>query len=73
MVLNALPWWAVQLWFSRQSDISIREQLATQIILAIVSRELSPRAVLTQYPRTCTPVPVASEHGQRWIPTAREE
>ena len=32
----------MQLWFSRQSDISIREQLATQIVLAIVSGELSP-------------------------------
>jgi len=33
---------AMQLWFSRQSDISIRDQLATQIVLAIVSGELSP-------------------------------
>jgi len=32
----------VQLWFSRQSDISIRDQLATQIVLAIVSGELPP-------------------------------
>jgi DNA-binding transcriptional regulator YhcF (GntR family) len=32
----------MQLWFSRQSDISIREQLATQIVLAIVSGELIP-------------------------------
>jgi DNA-binding transcriptional regulator YhcF (GntR family) len=32
----------MQLWFSRQSDISIREQLATQIVLAIVSGEMSP-------------------------------
>jgi len=38
----ALLWSAMQLWFSRQSDISIREQLATQIILAIVSGELAP-------------------------------
>jgi len=27
----------MQLWFSRQSDISIRDQLATQVVLAIVS------------------------------------
>ncbi len=32
----------MQLWFSRQSDINIREQLATQIVLAIVSGELAP-------------------------------
>lgn len=32
----------MRLWFSRQSDISIREQLATQIVLAIVSGELAP-------------------------------
>jgi len=32
----------MQLWFSRQSDISIREQLATQLVLAIVSGELAP-------------------------------
>jgi GntR family transcriptional regulator len=31
----------MQLWFSRHSDISIREQLATQVVLAIVSGELS--------------------------------
>ena len=32
----------MQLWFSRASDISIREQLVTQIILGIVSGELAP-------------------------------
>jgi DNA-binding transcriptional regulator YhcF (GntR family) len=32
----------MQLWFSRHSHISIREQLATQVVLAIVSGELSP-------------------------------
>jgi len=32
----------MHLWFSRESDISIREQLATQIVLAIVSGELVP-------------------------------
>ena len=32
----------MQLWFSRQSDISIREQLATQVVLGILSGELAP-------------------------------
>ena len=32
----------MQLWFSRTSEISIREQLATQIVLGIVSGELAP-------------------------------
>ena len=32
----------MQLWFSRNSDISIREQLATQVVLAIVCGELTP-------------------------------
>ncbi len=32
----------MQLWISRQSDTSIREQLATQVVLAIVSGELAP-------------------------------
>jgi DNA-binding transcriptional regulator YhcF (GntR family) len=36
----------MQLWFSRTSEISIREQLATQIVLGIVSGELSPGARL---------------------------
>ena len=36
----------MQLWFSRISKISIREQLATQIVLGIVSGELSPGARL---------------------------
>lgn len=33
---------SMQLWFSRHSDISIREQLTTQVVLAIVSGELAP-------------------------------
>jgi DNA-binding transcriptional regulator YhcF (GntR family) len=32
----------MQLWLSRQSEVSIREQLATQIILGILSGELAP-------------------------------
>lgn len=32
----------MQFWFSRQSDVSIREQLVTQVVLAIVSGELAP-------------------------------
>lgn len=32
----------MQLWFSRHSDVSIREQLATQVVLAIASGELAP-------------------------------
>ena len=36
----------MQLWFSRHSEISIRDQLTTQIVLAIVSGELAPGARL---------------------------
>src|SRR5215469_877985 len=32
----------MQLWFSRGSDISIRDQLRTQVILGILSGELEP-------------------------------
>jgi GntR family transcriptional regulator len=32
----------MQLWFSRGSEISIRDQLATQVILGILSGELAP-------------------------------
>jgi DNA-binding transcriptional regulator YhcF (GntR family) len=32
----------MQLWFSRRSDVSLREQLATQVVLAIVGGELTP-------------------------------
>lgn len=32
----------MQLWFSRTSEVSIREQLATQVVLGIVSGELAP-------------------------------
>jgi len=32
----------MQLWFSRRSDVSLREQLATQIVLGILSGELTP-------------------------------
>jgi len=33
---------AMQLWFARGSDVSIREQLVTQIILGILSDDLAP-------------------------------
>lgn len=33
---------AMQLWFARGSDVTIREQLVTQIILGILSDELAP-------------------------------
>ena len=33
---------AMQFWFARASDVSIREQLVTQIILGILSDDLSP-------------------------------
>jgi GntR family transcriptional regulator len=32
----------MRLWFSRGSEISIRDQLATQIMLSILSGELTP-------------------------------
>src|SRR5215831_1421625 len=32
----------MQFWFARGSDVSIREQLATQIILGILSDDLAP-------------------------------
>ena len=32
----------MQLWFARSSDITIREQLVTQVILAILSHDLAP-------------------------------
>jgi GntR family transcriptional regulator len=32
----------MQLWFSRRSDVSLRDQLVTQIILGILGRELAP-------------------------------
>jgi DNA-binding transcriptional regulator YhcF (GntR family) len=33
---------AMQLWFARGSDVSIRQQLVTQVILAILSDDLAP-------------------------------
>src|SRR5258708_109444 len=32
----------MQLWFERHSDIAIREQLVTQVVLAILSHDLAP-------------------------------
>jgi GntR family transcriptional regulator len=32
----------MQLWFARRSDITIREQLVTQVVLAILSHDLAP-------------------------------
>ncbi len=32
----------MQLWLTRGSEVSIREQLATQVVLAILSRDLAP-------------------------------
>jgi len=33
---------AMQLWFARNSDVSIREQLVTQVVLGILSDDLAP-------------------------------
>src|SRR5246127_2860800 len=33
---------AMQFWFARASEVSIREQLVTQVILGILSDDLSP-------------------------------
>src|SRR5713226_2945461 len=32
----------MQLWFARRSEVSIREQLVTQIVLGILSDDLAP-------------------------------
>jgi len=32
----------MQLWFNRASEVSIREQLVTQVILGILSGDLAP-------------------------------
>jgi len=39
---QALLWWAMQLWFARGSEVSIREQLVTQIVLGILGDDLAP-------------------------------
>src|ERR1700694_1089161 len=33
---------SVQLWFARRSEVTIREQLVTQVILGILSDDLAP-------------------------------
>jgi GntR family transcriptional regulator len=37
-----VKWCTVQLWFTRQSEVSIREQLTTQLILGILCHDLAP-------------------------------
>jgi len=37
-----LRWSSMQLWLAHGSEVSIREQLATQVILAILSNDLAP-------------------------------
>src|SRR5580693_9679841 len=37
-----LTWSAMQLWFARGSEVSIREQLVTQVVLGILGDDLAP-------------------------------
>jgi DNA-binding transcriptional regulator YhcF (GntR family) len=38
----AIRWSAMQLWFARGSEVSIREQLVTQVVLGILGGDLAP-------------------------------
>ena len=38
---TALTWSAMQLWFARGSEVSIRQQLVTQVVLGILGDELA--------------------------------
>src|ERR1051326_7400350 len=59
----------MQLLFSRCSEVSIREQLATQVVLAILSGELVHGAAIAEHPRTGSAVPGVSEYCERRIPS----
>src|SRR5271165_4302133 len=39
---KAVRWSAMQLWFARGSEVSIREQLVTQVVLGILGDDLAP-------------------------------
>ena len=60
----------MQLWFARGSEVSIREQLVTQVILGILSDDLAPGQRLPSTRELARRFHAASQHGQRWIPAA---
>jgi len=70
----------VKLWFSRDKDISIRDQLTTQLMLGIVTGELPPGAGLPStralarrfklHPNTVSAVYRQLEQ-QRWVESVR--
>jgi DNA-binding transcriptional regulator YhcF (GntR family) len=39
---SILEWYRMQLWLARESEVSIREQLVTQVVLGILSDDLAP-------------------------------
>src|SRR5580658_3262849 len=40
--MRGLECWRMKLWFAHESTVTLREQLVTQIILAILSDDLRP-------------------------------
>jgi DNA-binding transcriptional regulator YhcF (GntR family) len=73
-------WRIVKLWFSRDKDISIRDQLTPQLMLGIVTGELPPGARLPStralarrfklHPNTVSAVYRQLEQ-QRWVESVR--
>ncbi len=59
----------MQFWFARGSEVSIREQLVTQVVLGILSDDL-PRPAAALDTRTGAALPPASQHHQRGISPA---
>ena len=59
---------AMRLWLNRTGEVSLREQLVTQVILAILCKELAARPAAAQHPRAGPPLRHPRQHGQRRLP-----
>ena len=58
---------AMQLWFARGSEVSIREQLVTQVMLGILSDDLAPGQRLPSTRELARRFQASSQHRQRGI------
>jgi DNA-binding transcriptional regulator YhcF (GntR family) len=58
----------MHLWLSKNSEVPIREQLITQIRLAILSDDLKPGQKLPSTRELARRFRIPREHGQRGLP-----
>jgi hypothetical protein len=55
----------MRFWLNHTGEVSLREQLITQVVLAILVQGTAPRPAAAQHPRSGAALRHPSQHGQR--------